>query len=477
MLGGAPPAATWRRTRDRLARRLAHLIVFGAAAAPRQVLRALVGPGLARIGSGFDPAFYLAQVPSGLPRRRAARDPLLHYWLIGARQGRWPSPGFKGGASAPAPSRGGDKVALIIDHGRGGGSSRLLAQHAAKLANEGWKVLASRRVGRETPLFLFPDAEGWRAFDLFADAAPLADFARAQGVNLVIVNHLIDLPQDAADWLARFAGSIGARLEVLLHDYYLACPRIDLIASDGRYCGLAPTDTCRACLVASGPVLSGVDIVAWRRRSGVLLATAARAIAPSQDLAGRLAAAFPDASIEVEEPENDAVLPASSSPPPLALGENLRVLVLGALNRPKGLAVIIALARVLVARGAPVRITLLGPAADGRALRAAGVELLGRYSPETVQERLAAAAPHVIFFPAIWPETWSYTLTEALRSDAEIVAFDIGAIAERLKRLGRGRIIPHAASADPAVLAKIFIDLRRDLEAKPTPACAPRGVA
>jgi glycosyltransferase involved in cell wall biosynthesis len=371
----------------------------------------------------------------------------------------------------------GEKVALILDHGRGGGSSRLLAQHAAKLAEQGWTVLAPRRVGRETPLFVFVEADGWRVFDLIADEAALADFARDRGVSSLIVNHLIDLPQDAANWLIRFAGEIGAGLEMLLHDYYLACPRIDLIASDGRYCGLAPVETCRACLAASGPALSGVDIAAWRSRSAALFGKASRALAPSQDLADRLGGAFPNSRIEVDEPEDDAALPAPSPPPPLAPGEALRVLVLGALNRPKGLNVVIALARVLAGRRALVRIILLGPGADARALRAAGVKVLGRYSQESVQERLAAEAPHVIFFPAIWPETWSFTLSEALRSNAEILAFDIGAIAERLKRLGRGRIIPQAASTDPAVLAEIFLDLRREFEAEPTPACAPGDAA
>jgi glycosyltransferase involved in cell wall biosynthesis len=143
------------------------------------------------------------------------------------------------------------------------------------------------------------------------------------------------------------------------------------------------------------------------------------------------------------------------------------VLVLGALNRPKGLAVVIALARVLAARRAPVRITLLGSAADARALRAAGVTVLGRYSQETVQERLVAEAPHVIFFPAIWPETWSFTLSEALRADAEILAFDIGAIAERLKRLGRGRVLPYGLHANPQGLADAVLDMRRELAAAP----------
>jgi glycosyltransferase involved in cell wall biosynthesis len=331
------------------------------------------------------------------------------------------------------------------------------------MRDEGWRTIVPRRIGQETPLFVVAAAGGWRAFDLITDEAALAEFARSAGVRRLVINHLIDLPQDAADRLARLAGEIGADYEVVLHDYYLACPRIDLIASDGRYCGLAPVERCRDCLAASGPALRDVDPKAWRARSRALLDGATRAIAPSQDLADRLSAAFPGARIEVEEPEQDSALPVSVSPPPLATSEPMRVLILGALNRPKGLDVILGLARALARRRAPVRIAVLGPAADEAALRRAGVRVRGRYRPEELDELMAAERPHVIFFPAIWPETWSFALTEALRTNADVLAFDIGAIAQRLKRLGRGHLLDYGLHADAEAVAEALLALRRGL--------------
>ena len=85
--------------------------------------------------------------------------------------------------------------------------------------------------------------------------------------------------------------------------------------------------------------------------------------------------------------------------------------------------------------------------------------MTGRYHAEAVAGLLAAEKPHVIFFPAISPETWSFTLTEALQSDAQIVAFDNGAIALRLRRLGRGRLLPYDLHADPEGLADAVLGL------------------
>ena len=38
----------------------------------------------------------------------------------------------------------------------------------------------------------------------------------------------------------------------------------------------------------------------------------------------------------------------------------------------------------------------------------------------------------IAFFPAIWPETWSYTLSEALLMGVPVIAPKLGAFGERL---------------------------------------------
>ena len=43
-----------------------------------------------------------------------------------------------------------------------------------------------------------------------------------------------------------------------------------------------------------------------------------------------------------------------------------------------------------------------------------------------------------MFFPAIWPETYSFVLSEIWAAGYPAVAFDIGAIAERIRATGAG---------------------------------------
>jgi glycosyltransferase involved in cell wall biosynthesis len=50
--------------------------------------------------------------------------------------------------------------------------------------------------------------------------------------------------------------------------------------------------------------------------------------------------------------------------------------------------------------------------------------------------------------PSIVPETFSYTLTEAMKLGLPIVAFDIGAQASRLARYDRGATVSLDASSE-----------------------------
>ncbi len=44
--------------------------------------------------------------------------------------------------------------------------------------------------------------------------------------------------------------------------------------------------------------------------------------------------------------------------------------------------------------------------------------------------------------PSVWPETWNFGLTELWRAGLSVAAFDFGAPAERIRRTGRGFLLP-----------------------------------
>lgn len=441
---------------------------------------------LALLERGFDRDFYLRQFDDEAQRRRVARAPLLHYALLGWRTRRAPSPTFDPAfyrrhylerppgldplfhylekppnAGSPrnevearsdrSPWREGAEAVLVFHHGRGGGSSRFLDRYERYIEKGGRNILRARTILKAPTLAVIDD----HTFDLSTDLDPLVEFARRRGVTRLVVNHLVDRPAETMGWLGDLGARLGVPYEVVLHDYFMLCPRIDLVTGAGVCCDVAPPEACARCVTDHGAEVAEVDPLTWRRDHLDFLAGAARIVAPSDDLATRMRS-YLQKQIDVWEPESDAGLPPESAPA-VKPNEPLRLVTLGALNVSKGLRVMQALADASERAGAPLRLSVLGPTSEPLP---AGVSITGTYRADDLDRLLIEAAPHAVLLPAIWPESWSFVLTAALAQGLPVIVFDIGAPAARLRRLGRGHVLPLALSTDPAGLLAALLQLR-----------------
>jgi hypothetical protein len=135
----------------------------------------------------------------------------------------------------------------------------------------------------------------------------------------------------------------------------------------------------------------------------------------------------------------------------------LRVLALGALGIEKGGLLLEATAQLAKRRGSPVAFTLLGYAL--RELQA--VEVLGAYRDEALDQLIEQQDPDLIWFPCRWPETYSYTLSAALRAGRALLVPDIGSFPERVVDRPWTWIQPYASGPD-AWLARLE-DIRVEL--------------
>jgi glycosyltransferase involved in cell wall biosynthesis len=123
--------------------------------------------------------------------------------------------------------------------------------------------------------------------------------------------------------------------------------------------------------------------------------------------------------------------------------KRLRVGVIGALSEIKGREVLANLATYAADNRSPVTFVVIGYASNQGTLTSTGrVRVTGSYTETELDGILDRERLDVLFFPAVWPETYSYTLTSALKSGLPIVAFDLGAIPERLRAHGVGTILP-----------------------------------
>jgi GT2 family glycosyltransferase/glycosyltransferase involved in cell wall biosynthesis len=348
---------------------------------------------------------------------------------------------------------------IFITHEVGGGVERHLRVRcdAARAAGQRPVVLRPARLPDGTPAVRM--AEGTETqfpnlrFAIPGELPALARLLAGERPERLELHHL--LGHERA--VSRLIGMLGVPYDVFIHDAASFCPRVGLVGPERRYCG-EPADiaSCNACIADAGRNDgSDLPVAELRRVSADLLGAAARVIVPAADTANRIRRHFPGIEPAIVPHEDDAALadPPPSAPPP---DGRCRVVVIGAIGIEKGYDVLLACARDAQARGLPLDFVVVGYSIDDARLMDTGqVFVTGEYRAEDATALIRAQRASLALLPSICPETWCFTLTEAWRAGLAAVAFDIGAPAERIRRTGRGTVLPLGLSP-PAINNALF---------------------
>jgi GT2 family glycosyltransferase/glycosyltransferase involved in cell wall biosynthesis len=332
-------------------------------------------------------------------------------------------------ADSPRP------LIVFVSHPWGGGIRRYMNDLAALIADRAEVLYLEPAVGDTVKLYWPREGEGFSMyFRLPGELPVLADVLRAIRVARLHFHHVHKLPRAILD----LPSAVGVPFDCTLHDYFAICPQYHLVTEAGRYCGEPDALGCAACLTRR-PGQWGLDITSWRGAFGRFLAAADRLIAPSQDVASRLARYFPDLAIQVwPHPES-----TQGAPQRIA-----RVVIVGNLSPEKGLHVVAQCARDARARSLPLMFRVLGSTTEPiPQAPEVPLSIHGQYEDASLPALLAAEKADVILFPAQVPETYAYTLSVALGTDTPIVASALGAFPERLAGRARSSTIPWNAPA------------------------------
>jgi GT2 family glycosyltransferase/glycosyltransferase involved in cell wall biosynthesis len=326
-------------------------------------------------------------------------------------------------------------VIVFVSHRWGGGIRRHMDDLAALIGERATVLYLEPAVDDTVKLYWPRTAESFAAyFRLPHDLSRLAETLRTLRVARLHFHHVHGMPRAVLDLPA----AAGVPYDCTLHDYYAICPQYHLVTEDGRYCGEPDASGCAACL-ARRPAQWGLDIGAWRAAFARLLRGADRLIAPSDDVAQRMARYVPDVAIDVWPH------PESAPPPPPRV---VRVVLLGNLTPEKGLHVAAACAEDARERRLPITFRVLGSTTEPVAQWPdAPLTIHGQYQDSELPNLLAAEKADVLWFPAQVPETYSYTLSVALASGIPIVASALGALPERLAQHPRSATVAWNAPA------------------------------
>ena len=370
---------------------------------------------------------------------------------------------------------------LLVTHDWGGGVERHIQESRVLLERDGADVFICRPDPTNAEALLL---EGPRA-DLINNVAQprlsmhprhLTDTLARLRIDHVHVHNVAGYGPSFARYLHTALRDGKIPYDVTLHDYQSFCPQNHLVDPSRFYCGEPSEASCQWCIDTLGTPYGPIAIWEWRRDQDALLMGARSVFSPSHDAAGRVSRWFPAIQpIVMSHPvvqrprRTDARLPRVSTRQP----GTVRIGLLGAVSTPKGSRVLRKVAELSDKRAPTLRFIVVGETdIDDILGDQENVEIVGKYRDDSLDALIEAADLDVIWFPAVWPETFSYTLSSALATELHTVAFDIGAVAERLRQHGRGVLLPVEAMLDPeavlqalmsAVDAPAAIDVYRPL--------------
>jgi GT2 family glycosyltransferase len=334
------------------------------------------------------------------------------------------------------------RFVLLVTLALTGGVDRFVAERCRNLRAQGLFPLVlraaeadnARRCEVWTDAMELPNLQ----YDIPAELSALTALLGDVRLDAIEIQHFLHLDARVIDAVR----ALPLPYDVFVHDYAWICPRVTLIDGSGRYCGEPAVSVCQACVRRNGSNLGeAISVRALRARSATWLRAAHRVIAPSADTAARLQRHFRDLAVQVQP--HAAPVVATRLPSRPAKAKVVRVALIGAIGEHKGYSLLLECARDARARRLPLEFVVIGYTQDDAALLATGkVFITGRYTEAEVPHLLRREHPDVAWLPSVWPETWCYALDYALGAGLPVAAFDLGAIAERLRAAGGGLLLP-----------------------------------
>lgn len=220
------------------------------------------------------------------------------------------------------------------------------------------------------------------------------------------------------------------------HDFYEICPTVNLLNGEFRFCNIPDEKACRQCLKARD---IDVAIHEWRMMGEKALRLCDTIVVPNGAEEAYFRKVYGDMDfVEIEHGVGTHRVACTQKQPD---NGKFRVAFVGMIAKHKGCDLI----RELICENKDPQVEwhLFGGIEDRRILKLRKKAVIhGPYQDGDIVRLLLENRIDLVCMLPIWPETYSYVLTEAWTAGLPVLAFDLGAVGERIRRTGYGYLIP-----------------------------------
>lgn len=252
--------------------------------------------------------------------------------------------------------------------------------------------------------------------------------------SLLILKLIIDLPISSS------------RITINIHDFYCICSNYNLIGNDQTFCNLK-FENCKQCVRIANTNISPSQ---WREYWNKFLCEYCSEIRVfSSSSADIIKRTFPLASNKI------IIIPhyvPELRKARIAAHDKLNIAVLGNIGAVhKGRNIVIKLAKYLESQS-DIKLHCFGEF-DNKYKDSIinNIIITGTYKVDDLPDLCEKFFIDIILIPSIWPETFSYTTSEAIMTGLPVASFNFGAQAEKVNQYNKGLIL---LQQDPADIIK-----------------------
>ena len=218
------------------------------------------------------------------------------------------------------------------------------------------------------------------------------------------------------------------------HDFYSICPRVFMVQPNNEYCKELGIRQCQKCL-SDMPFVYNGDIISWRMKNSWLFNNSKIVLCPSNDTMVRIKKYFPNAKCKVVTHETITLKENKLLKNKISKKRAISIALFGAMTIHKGKNVLQKLLDLIQDSSRnDIHIYQIGSViGGGLSFKKSIFTEYGEYhSDSELNKVIKHINPQIVLFLSICPETFSYTLTNAIKNNLFIIAPNLGSFRERL---------------------------------------------